>query len=495
MMPTFLRRPSMIDPGAGESRIAPWRRPPGSRSCLAAAALALASACQGMAADPAQGLLHGGDRWCAVGDSITHGGMWHGYVYLFHATRFPGQRFEMANCGISGDVAGGGLSRLSWDIMPHQPTVASLMFGMNDVGRYLYEFGQDGAQVIQQRERVLNEYTLKMRKLADELKSNGVRLIFMTPTPFDQTAVLDKAYEKGAVGVNDGLTKVAARVRELAAEFHAPVVDLHGPMTRLTLQRQQADPHFTLLRTDRVHPVDTGHLVMAWLFLKAEGVPGVVSDVALDGASGQVLRAGNAKVSGVVAQGGSVEFTVEEAALPFPVAEREQTALKLVPFMEDLNRETLQVSGLGAGSHKVSIDDVALGTFTAEELAAGINLATHNDTPQFRQALEAMKINDERHRVTATKLRAIAYIDFKLGYKGGTPDLGAQSRIEQATKLASEAKPGDWMKSQYTEYVASKPHEAELKRQVADLTDRLWQSVQPKPHRYAIRPVVGGGVR
>lgn len=495
MMPLSSRRPSMIDPGTVERRIRPPRRAPAMRALLTAAALALGTARPGLAADSAQGLLHGGDRWCAIGDSITHGGLWHGYVYLFHATRFPGQRFEMANCGISGDVAGGGLNRLSWDIMPHQPTVASLAFGMNDVGRYLYESGQDGAQAIQQRERALNEYTLKMRKLADELKSNGVRLIFMTPSPFDQTAVLDKPYEKGAVGVNDGLTKVAARVRELAAEFHAPVVDLHGPMTRLTLARQQADPHFTLLRTDRVHPVDTGHFVMAWLFLKAEGVPGAVSDIALDAASGRVLRAGNAKVSGVVAQGGSVEFTVEEAALPFPLAEREQAALKLVPFMQELNRETLQVSGLGAGPHKVSIDDTAIGTFSAEDLAAGIDLAAHSDTPQYRQALEAMKINDERHRLAATKLRAIAYIDFKLGYKGGSPDLGAQARIEQAAKLAAEAKPGDWMKSQYTEYVASKPHEAELKRQLADLTDRLWAAVQPRAHRYAVRPAGTGGAR
>ena len=38
-------------------------------------------------------------------------GMYHSNIYLFYATRFPGQSFKCYNCGISGDTAPGTNSR------------------------------------------------------------------------------------------------------------------------------------------------------------------------------------------------------------------------------------------------------------------------------------------------------------------------------------------------------------------------------------------------
>jgi len=40
-----------------------------------------------------------GDSLCMVGDSITHGGSYHKYIYLFYATRFPDAKFDIYNCG------------------------------------------------------------------------------------------------------------------------------------------------------------------------------------------------------------------------------------------------------------------------------------------------------------------------------------------------------------------------------------------------------------
>lgn len=82
-----------------------------------------------------------GDRWCVLGDSITHSGSYHKFVELYYFTRFPTQPLDMINCGIAGDTAPGAVRRLQWDCLAARPTVVSVMLGMNDVGRNLYDAG------------------------------------------------------------------------------------------------------------------------------------------------------------------------------------------------------------------------------------------------------------------------------------------------------------------------------------------------------------------
>jgi len=79
------------------------------------------------------------DRICFIGNSITHAGYYHYFLNLYYATRYPEIHYESYNCGISGDVAGGVLTRMQKDILVHRPTVASMMIGMNDVNRELYK--------------------------------------------------------------------------------------------------------------------------------------------------------------------------------------------------------------------------------------------------------------------------------------------------------------------------------------------------------------------
>ncbi len=189
-------------------------------------------------AAPAPAAFKAGDCWCAVGDSITHGGLYHAQVYLFHATRFPDRRIEIFNCGISGDSAGGAFKRLPNDILSHKPTVASIMLGMNDVNRGLYNKGAGGPQIEEQRKRAIEGWAANMRKLVEGLKAAGVRVIFITPSIFDQTAVFPGTNDPGlvgpnAVGGNSGLGEMAKRVHQMAREFDAHVVDFHGPMSKI----------------------------------------------------------------------------------------------------------------------------------------------------------------------------------------------------------------------------------------------------------------------
>jgi len=426
----------------------------------------LASACVlAVSAQP----FRANDRWCAVGDSITHSGPYSRYLYLFYATRFPGMPIDYFNCGISGDTAAGTFKRIDADILRHRPTVATIMLGMNDVNRGLYSGKNQAADLQKQQDDAIARYEANMKLLAGSLHASGVRLIFMTPSIFDQTAVMPAP---NMPGVNDALGRCAGIVRSLAAEYGAPVVDFHGPMTVLNSKQQEADPQFTLVGADRIHPKEPGHLVMAYLFLKALGTPQMVADIAFD-AKGKT----------------AVFFEFKENALPFPVPPECAPALKLVPFMDELNVERLRVTNLPPGNYGLKIDGEAVATFTASELARGTNLAKLENTPQYLQALAVARLDEQRHDLIK-RLRTIDYVERMMGRRIGDEsefDHGAAAR----KLLGKTGHP--WIKSQIEAYLQIKPKQAELKRELAALVEGIRKASQTKPHRFEIAPAPAKG--
>ena len=79
-----------------------------------------------------------GDRVAFVGNSITDGGHYHSYIWLYYMTRFPWMRMQMFNCGVGGDTALEILRRIDHDVFAKKPTVLTLTFGMNDSGYFEY---------------------------------------------------------------------------------------------------------------------------------------------------------------------------------------------------------------------------------------------------------------------------------------------------------------------------------------------------------------------
>ena len=349
--------------------------------------------------------FHKGDVWVAVGDSITHSRRYHSFIYLYYATRFPQRRFEMVNCGVSGDSAGGAVRRFSWDIAPHKPTVATVMLGMNDVGRGNYGKDKTDPKLVARRQGSIDGHMRNMDKLSELLRGAGADIIYLTPSIYDQTAEI-KRYNN--FGVNDALGECGRRVAaELAPKYGAGVADLHGPMTALNEAYQKDDKTKTLVGADRVHPGDMGQFIMAYLFLKAQRVPAEVATFSLD-ATGKVLENGNCTIADVRTGPAMLSFTCHEKALPYPVPLVADEALELVPFTETMNREMLTVKGLPAGDYVVVIDDVPVLATTAEELAEGLNLALCPRTPMYQQALAVASANESRHSIPARKLRTLA---------------------------------------------------------------------------------------
>ena len=122
-----------------------------------------------------------GERVVFLGDSITHGGKYVGYLQLFAALRHPGWNVRCINAGISGDTAGGGLGRVAWDVKAMKPDRVFAMFGMNDVGRDNYATTTPDEKTQAARAKSLDRYTQNVRALDEE----SDRILMMTGTPLE----------------------------------------------------------------------------------------------------------------------------------------------------------------------------------------------------------------------------------------------------------------------------------------------------------------------
>jgi lysophospholipase L1-like esterase len=433
-------------------------------------------------------LFKDGETVCFLGDSITHGGRYHGLIHDYYLTRFPDRTMRFVNAGVSGDTAWGALNRLQADVIDKKPTSIAIMFGMNDVGRGNYVAEPTAAQKAA-HQRAQDGYRTSMVKLVARIRAEAgePKLFLITPSPFDQTSVNTRTNNQP--GCNDGLGRCAATVLDLAATNRATLVDFHGPMTALNLEQQKADPTYTIVGADRVHPGAPGHLMMAWLFLKAQGAPAVVSKVTVDAGAGRAAESVNAAVSDVAKKDGGVAFTVLEKALPFPVPASAKPLLALLPIEQKLNQEVLSVTGLNPGTYELRIDGAAVGEHTSDALAKGVNVAMNEAAPQFKQAQEVAKANEARRSAEAQSRALLTFRrSLEPRYKLNPDDPAAL----QAYYDTLETKK-DYTAVMLLNYIKNWPKHGDIVKHAAECEQKALSLRKPVPHAYAVMPVGTGG--
>ena len=432
--------------------------------------------------------IESGTRWVALGDSITQGGSYHQQVELFLLTRHPEQTITVINAGVSGDTAAGALTRLDWDVLAHQPSVVSLMFGMNDVSRYLYAPGVPDGKTLAQRKANIATWEKNVRALVARLQGRNIHVILCTPSPYDENV---QSSTPNQPGVDTALQECAERVIEIARESGAAVVDFHGPLTIKNKELQQKDPNATLIGPGRVHPGPIGHLIMAYLMLKAAGQSATVAKLVVDVTTMQHTGSERCQISALQRVGGGVAFTAREDALPFVVGAEARGGLEFVPFGQELNLEILQVRGL-SGHFEVRIDDETVGAFSAEQLAHGVDLAALPQTPQLRQANEVLACLRRKWSAVA-KLRNVAYCEYR-AWAGETRPVDAALMPEKLdhwlTKLRQDSS-FRYIEGEAKQYIVNKRNEAALIAEVDDWTIRARGTAIPRPHRFVVRPLEG----
>ena len=312
-----------------------------------------------------------------LGDSITQQRMYTAYIESYILTRFPDWKLHFRNVGWNGDTSWLSLrdgidNGLSRDVFPLHPKAMTIDYGMNDARR--------GAGA-------LPRYHDSLTTLLNDLQGQGIRTALVSSTPEQRAQFGEPA---GSV-YNRLLDRFCTVARQTAQEEKVPFVDQFHPFVQTISSAQGACLDDFILVPDNVHPNWAGHLLMAYQILKQLHAPGLVSSVVLDASGRRLEDAERCEVTDLKFSHGRISFTRDDESLPMPVRP-ESEALFSVPgfdFSADLNQYTLAVNGLPAGDYDVHLDGEPLGSFSARDLAAGLNLSRNCGCLQ-RQSLKLL---------------------------------------------------------------------------------------------------------
>ena len=435
------------------------------------------------------------DRIVFYGDSITDQRLYTTFVETYLVTRYPDLPLTFVHSGWGGDrVTGGGGGpidlRLQRDVLAYDPTVVTIMLGMNDASYRAFDQG------------IFDTYANGTNHILDVLKKDApkARVTLIEPSPFDDVTRAPQfpgGYNGVLLRYSDFVAKTAQQRGLGLSDFNTPVVAM--------LQKADATNHDLAQKIipDRIHPSSGGHLVMAEALLKSWGAPALVSDVSIDAATKKVVRAQNTKISDLkLGTGATLSWTQNDNALPFPLDTGDATvdlALQSSDFVQALDQEPLQVTGLTAPAYTLSIDGAEVGDFTRDELSKGINLALL-PTPMNAQAQNVLRLTRQHNDEHFNRWRNIQvpYSSHGDAVKAALPPLlkaldaeEAQTVVQQ--RAAAQPKPHNFEltiappKPTGRNVALNKPYTVSDPNNynygIGGLTDGLWSG--ESPHTFA----------
>ena len=201
-----------------------------------------------------------------IGDSITDCGrvrpvseglfdpLGKGYVTMVDAligSTYPERGIRVVNMGNSGDQTRQLKTRWQTDVIDLKPDWLSVMIGTNDVWRQF-----DVPRLVEQH--VLpDEYEANYRAILDQIRPSLKGLVLMTPFFVEtnkQDAMRARMDEYGQI------------VKKLAEKYDAIFVDVQAAFDSVLKHVYSGS-----LAWDRVHPSQTGHMIIAKAFLNGVG--------------------------------------------------------------------------------------------------------------------------------------------------------------------------------------------------------------------------------
>ncbi len=202
-----------------------------------------------------------------IGDSITDCGRnydaepagWEsfgdGYVNLVNSALIafaPELKIMVVNKGISGNTIRDLKKRWEKDVLALKPDYVSIMIGVNDVWRHF-----DSAPFAKFNQVEEGEYEAIYRDLIEQTLPHVKGIYVISPFIIEP----NKEEEMSRM-----VRRFAEIARKLAAEYKLHYVDVQAAMDAF-LEKA----HSYVLTPDRVHPVLSGHMIIAKTFLDAIG--------------------------------------------------------------------------------------------------------------------------------------------------------------------------------------------------------------------------------
>jgi lysophospholipase L1-like esterase len=380
--------------------------------------------------------LRDGDRVVFYGDSITDQRLYTTFIETYVVTRFPHLHVWFVHSGVGGDRVTGGWAgpidlRLKRDVIAYQPTVMTIMLGMNDASYRAWD------------DAVFKTYATGYEHILDTIKQAlpATRITLIQPSPFDDVT-RPPTFEGG---YNAVLVRYGEFVKKLAERDHVAVADLNTPVVTMLEKAKATDAELAQkIIPDRVHPGPGGHLIMAEGLLEAWNAPATVAAVEIDAAAKRVARADNTKVTELEV-GSGVTWTETDGSLPMPVDLSDKVvalAVRSSDFIEALDQEPLKATGLATARYSLAIDGEKIGDFTKQQLEEGINLAVL-PTPMAKQAATVHDLTLKHNDIHFARWRDVEVTlqDYKQSREAAAVDALDKLEDEIVQQQRAEAQP------------------------------------------------------
>jgi lysophospholipase L1-like esterase len=430
-------------------------------------------------------LLNSDDTWVAVGDSITEDGRAQTWVEYYMMACLGVDSLNTVNAGLGGDVAAGVKRRLDWDVLASKPTVATLMLGMNDIDRPLYQAGS-GEDAVRRRELRLKDYESNLGEVVDELKNRNVRVVLLSPTPYEHSPALAQPDNPGA---DDALVRCAEIMNRMALEKGVSVIDVHAKLTEGNREYQREQAGGTLIGPDRIHPGALGQFALAVVTLSGMKIPHAAPFLVIDAGTMQSKSRGVVVVSCGREKDG-LAFTATFSTLPFVVRIPDAPAGWAGRLKGTRGDITLRIGGLAKERYQLLADGTECGTFSREELAGGISLGE----------LERCPLTVASHQLSATlrakaeeagKLRIIAWSE-QAAHPDGRPAevriSEVEERLRSLQKTGAQSSP-ETIQRRLDVYGKWKAQESEIRTRIKSLEEKARSLLGERAIRFELRRI------
>lgn len=312
--------------------------------------------------------LRDGDTVVFLGDSITAARGYSRVIENFTLLRFPERKIRFVNAGRGGETAKGALARLDEAVFARGATVLTVAYGINDIG-----WGTKADEVHRR------EHLDSLREIVRRCREKGVRV-------FVCSAAITA--EDPATAEQGFLQKMGDDALAQAREQGADAIDVQRGMRavqRRMLSAGAAEPDERkrprMHTEDGVHLNDLGQMAMAVTILEGLGASADVSWAIMDAERAEAVQTESCTISDISRSERELRFLRLDSRQPLNLQPLWMLMGFHIPITDDLNRYGLTVRGLADGRWDVLAGNRPLGTWTAAQLADGVNLASASGEP------------------------------------------------------------------------------------------------------------------
>ncbi|MFT4177057.1 MAG: SGNH/GDSL hydrolase family protein [Luteolibacter sp.] len=309
--------------------------------------------------------LKPGDRLALCGDSLTEQRLYTVLLETYLAACRPDLGIDVRQFGWSGEKTGEFLRRQHADVLRFRPTIATVLYGMNDFRYIPYDPG------------IAAEYRENLTAILKNFHTSECRVLLGSPSIIGAVPDWVKTARGSLSDLNLSLCRFRNVAAALAFEHRCGFADHYRAMLEAHFDAtSRFGAHFRVAGQDGVHPDWAGQAIIGYGFLRNFGLTGDLATFTLNATTGEATASeGHAILdhSPLHLHLRSSRFPFDPGDGPFDDSTSLRAGLALTGFTEAFNRFSFRLISPRASAYEVRWGEETK-RFSAGELSEGISL-------------------------------------------------------------------------------------------------------------------------